>query len=196
MSNFARNVFATPLFFCGMALILSVCHRHVVCRAAVGWRGREGKKKEKHIQSGKQSIIHHVLLLKTNLNSIPFKLNISLSTFKIAQIRHKSNSNGIGHNKIYSTTFFTKRQPKIKNHNNINNILTARRQIIKTYPETMTATSESAASNLQSVIYSNENGEAKLSVLDQLLVPHEKKYIPVPDVEAAWSVIRLMQIRG
>ena len=60
----------------------------------------------------------------------------------------------------------------------------------------MTTTSENAASNLQSVIYTNDNGEPKLSVLDQLLVPHEKKYIPVPDVEAAWSVIRLMQIRG
>lgn len=52
-------------------------------------------------------------------------------------------------------------------------------------------------SNLQSIIYSNEGGNApKLSVLDQLLVPHEKKYIPIVDVEGAWSVIRLMQIRG
>jgi len=55
------------------------------------------------------------------------------------------------------------------------------------------------AANLQSIIYTNDgdaNDEPKLSVLDQLLVPHEKKYIPIPDVEAAWSVIRLMQIRG
>ena len=54
-----------------------------------------------------------------------------------------------------------------------------------------------SAANLQSIIYSNEGGnEPKLSVLDQLLVPHEKTYIPIVDVEGAWSVIRLMQIRG
>ena len=52
-----------------------------------------------------------------------------------------------------------------------------------------------AASNLQSLIYTNE-GAPKLQVLDQLLIPHEKKYIDVPDVETAWSVIREMQIRG
>ena len=55
----------------------------------------------------------------------------------------------------------------------------------------------STASNLQSLIYTNEGGSSPtLSVLDQLLVPHEKTYIPIPDVEAAWSVIRTMQIRG
>ncbi len=60
-----------------------------------------------------------------------------------------------------------------------------------------TQASSSGATNLQSIIYTNDGGnEPKLSVLDQLLVPHEKKYIPIPDVEAAWSVIRLMQIRG
>jgi methylthioribose-1-phosphate isomerase len=52
-----------------------------------------------------------------------------------------------------------------------------------------------AASNLQSLIYTNE-GVPKLQVLDQLLIPHEKKYIDVPDVETAWNVIREMQIRG
>jgi methylthioribose-1-phosphate isomerase len=52
-----------------------------------------------------------------------------------------------------------------------------------------------AASNLRSLIYSND-GAPKLQVLDQLLIPHEKKYIDVPDVETAWSVIREMQIRG
>lgn len=52
-------------------------------------------------------------------------------------------------------------------------------------------------SNLQSLIYTNDGGYSpKLSVLDQLLVPHDKIYIPIPNVEAAWSVIRTMQIRG
>uniref|UniRef100_A0A7S2XN47 Methylthioribose-1-phosphate isomerase n=1 Tax=Attheya septentrionalis TaxID=420275 RepID=A0A7S2XN47_9STRA len=49
--------------------------------------------------------------------------------------------------------------------------------------------------NLQSLIYSNEGGP-KLQVLDQLLVPKEKVYIDIPSVEAAWAVIRSMQIRG
>ena len=56
-------------------------------------------------------------------------------------------------------------------------------------------TATMAASNLQSLIYTNEEAP-KLQVLDQLLIPHEKKYIDVPDVETAWSVIREMQIRG
>ena len=61
----------------------------------------------------------------------------------------------------------------------------------------MSSATETASNNLQSLIYSNEGGSnPKLSVLDQLLVPHEKTYVPVPDVEAAWSVIRTMQIRG
>jgi len=61
----------------------------------------------------------------------------------------------------------------------------------------MSSATETASNNLQSLIYSNEGGSnPKLSVLDQLLVPHEKIYVPVPDVEAAWSVIRTMQIRG
>lgn len=55
----------------------------------------------------------------------------------------------------------------------------------------------SATNNLQSLIYSNEGGSSPtLSVLDCLLVPHEKKYVTIPDVEAAWTVIRTMQIRG
>jgi hypothetical protein len=36
----------------------------------------------------------------------------------------------------------------------------------------------------------------KLSVLDQLLIPDEKKYINIETVEDAWSVIRSMKIRG
>ncbi|KAL3943405.1 MAG: hypothetical protein SGBAC_002530 [Bacillariaceae sp.] len=52
-------------------------------------------------------------------------------------------------------------------------------------------------SNLQSLTYTNEGGSSpKLQVLDQLLIPHEKVYLDVPDVEKAWSVIREMQIRG
>jgi methylthioribose-1-phosphate isomerase len=51
-----------------------------------------------------------------------------------------------------------------------------------------------AGDNLQSLRYSPS--EPKLEVLDQLLIPHSKVYIDIPDVEAAWSVIRSMQIRG
>jgi len=54
----------------------------------------------------------------------------------------------------------------------------------------------STNTNLQSVLYENEGTGPKLSVLDQLLVPHEKTYIPILDVEGAWSVIRNMNIRG
>jgi len=51
--------------------------------------------------------------------------------------------------------------------------------------------------NLQSLIYTNKGGSSPtLSVLDQLLLPNEKTYIPIPSIEAAWSVIRTMQIRG
>jgi eIF-2B alpha/beta/delta-like uncharacterized protein len=49
--------------------------------------------------------------------------------------------------------------------------------------------------NLQSLRYTND-GSPSLSVLDQLKLPMEKVYIEVGDVEAAWSVIRSMQIRG
>jgi 5-methylthioribose kinase len=45
---------------------------------------------------------------------------------------------------------------------------------------------------LQSLEYSR----GSLSVLDQLLLPLEKKYIPVTGHEDAWAVIRSMQVRG
>jgi len=53
-------------------------------------------------------------------------------------------------------------------------------------------------SSLQSLHYTGvkDGNKPKLSVLDQLLVPKEKKYIDIPDVKAAWTVIRSMQIRG
>lgn len=54
--------------------------------------------------------------------------------------------------------------------------------------------------NLQSLIYSNPppggSSSPSLSVLDQLLIPHEKTYIPITNVQDAWTVIRTMQIRG
>lgn len=50
-------------------------------------------------------------------------------------------------------------------------------------------------SNLQSLLYTSDP-TPKLEVLDQLLIPHEKVYIAVPDAETAWSVIHKMQIRG
>lgn len=53
------------------------------------------------------------------------------------------------------------------------------------------------AVNLQSMIYTNEGGSTpQLKVLDQLLIPHEKVYIDVPDVTMAYTVIKTMQIRG
>jgi len=45
---------------------------------------------------------------------------------------------------------------------------------------------------LQSLRY--ERGT--LEVLDQLKVPQSKEYIAVPDCEAAWDVVRKMQVRG
>ena len=51
--------------------------------------------------------------------------------------------------------------------------------------------------NLQSMIYTNEGGSTpQLKVLDQLLIPHKKVYIDVPDVTMAYTVIKTMQIRG
>mmetsp|Transcript_7529 Transcript_7529/g.10956 ORF Transcript_7529/g.10956 Transcript_7529/m.10956 type:complete len:374 (-) Transcript_7529:1130-2251(-) len=50
-------------------------------------------------------------------------------------------------------------------------------------------------SSLESLRYT-KTPSPKLEVLDQLLIPHSKEYIEIPDVEAAWSVIRKMQIRG
>lgn len=55
----------------------------------------------------------------------------------------------------------------------------------------MTSTTNAS---LQAVIY--EKKEIRLQVLDQLLVPHEKIYIPIATLEDAWNVIRKMQIRG
>jgi len=52
-----------------------------------------------------------------------------------------------------------------------------------------------ASQNLQSLIYSGDE-KPTLSVLDQLLLPDEKKYIDILGVEDAWAVIRSMQIRG
>jgi methylthioribose-1-phosphate isomerase len=53
----------------------------------------------------------------------------------------------------------------------------------------------SDSNNLQSLRYSGGDNPT-LAVLDQLLIPQEKQYIDIPDVEAAWGVIRTMQIRG
>jgi len=51
--------------------------------------------------------------------------------------------------------------------------------------------------NLESMRYTNDGGQnPRLKVLDQLLVPHEKVYIDVPDVKMAYTVIKTMQIRG
>lgn len=54
-----------------------------------------------------------------------------------------------------------------------------------------------SAANLQSMQYTNEGGSApQLKVLDQLLIPQDKVYIDVPDVDMAYTVIKTMQIRG
>ena len=51
--------------------------------------------------------------------------------------------------------------------------------------------------NLRSLIFSYENGRgASLSVLDQLLLPHETKYVAILTLEHAWDAIRSMRIRG
>ena len=61
----------------------------------------------------------------------------------------------------------------------------------------MTASSATAAGDkLRSLIFDVEGGKASLSVLDQLLLPHETKYVPIKTVEDAWGAIRSMQIRG
>lgn len=58
-------------------------------------------------------------------------------------------------------------------------------------------TSLSSNNNLQSLIYTNVDGKTPtLKVLDQLLVPHEKLYVDIPDVNMAYTVIKTMQIRG
>jgi methylthioribose-1-phosphate isomerase len=54
-----------------------------------------------------------------------------------------------------------------------------------------------SSNNLQSMKYTNEGGSTpQLKVLDQLLIPHEKVFIDVPDVDMAYTVIKTMQIRG
>ncbi|KAK6354373.1 S-methyl-5-thioribose-1-phosphate isomerase [Orbilia blumenaviensis] len=45
---------------------------------------------------------------------------------------------------------------------------------------------------LQAIRY--ERGS--LSILDQLLLPHQSIYIDVPDVSTAWNAIKTMQVRG
>lgn len=49
---------------------------------------------------------------------------------------------------------------------------------------------------LRSLVFKVEDGKATLSVLDQLVLPHETKYDPVRNVEDAWDAIRSMRIRG
>lgn len=45
--------------------------------------------------------------------------------------------------------------------------------------------------NLRSLIFKYEDGKASLSVLDQLLLPHETKYVPVENVADAWDAVSL-----
>lgn len=60
---------------------------------------------------------------------------------------------------------------------------------------TIPNSSSSGSNTLKSIIYENE-GYPKLQVLDQLLIPEQKVYIPITDVEGAWTAIKTMQIRG
>eukprot|EP00584_Thalassiosira_punctigera_P016680 CAMPEP_0172555258 /NCGR_PEP_ID=MMETSP1067-20121228/58324_1 /TAXON_ID=265564 ORGANISM="Thalassiosira punctigera, Strain Tpunct2005C2" /NCGR_SAMPLE_ID=MMETSP1067 /ASSEMBLY_ACC=CAM_ASM_000444 /LENGTH=371 /DNA_ID=CAMNT_0013343773 /DNA_START=19 /DNA_END=1134 /DNA_ORIENTATION=- len=54
-----------------------------------------------------------------------------------------------------------------------------------------------SGNNLRSLIFEvRADGKASFSVLDQLLLPHETKYVPVLNVEDAWDAIRSMRIRG
>ena len=46
--------------------------------------------------------------------------------------------------------------------------------------------------NLRSLIFKYEDGKASLSVLDQLLLPHETKYVPVKNVEDAWDAVSIL----
>ena len=57
-------------------------------------------------------------------------------------------------------------------------------------------TSESAPESLRSLIYDDSGDQLSLKVLDQLLIPDEKKYIDIENMQAAWTVIRDMNIRG
>mmetsp|Transcript_9702 Transcript_9702/g.21880 ORF Transcript_9702/g.21880 Transcript_9702/m.21880 type:complete len:369 (-) Transcript_9702:226-1332(-) len=58
------------------------------------------------------------------------------------------------------------------------------------------AAATATGDNLRSLIFKVEDGKASFSVLDQLLLPHETKYVPVNNVEDAWDAIRSMRIRG
>mmetsp|Transcript_20499 Transcript_20499/g.56577 ORF Transcript_20499/g.56577 Transcript_20499/m.56577 type:complete len:399 (-) Transcript_20499:158-1354(-) len=55
---------------------------------------------------------------------------------------------------------------------------------------------EAGPASLRTLIYDDEGERPSLQVLDQLLVPDEKKYIDILDVQGAWTVIRNMNIRG
>uniref|UniRef100_A0A7S0B777 Methylthioribose-1-phosphate isomerase n=1 Tax=Pyrodinium bahamense TaxID=73915 RepID=A0A7S0B777_9DINO len=46
------------------------------------------------------------------------------------------------------------------------------------------------------VLESLRYARGSLQVLDQLKVPHQKEYVDVPDADAAWAVVRSMQVRG
>ena len=50
--------------------------------------------------------------------------------------------------------------------------------------------------NLRSLTFSYENGSADFTVLDQLALPHETKYVAILKIEDAWDAIRSMRIRG
>jgi len=58
----------------------------------------------------------------------------------------------------------------------------------------------SSSSVLESLLYRpaspDDDSPASLQVLDQLLLPDQKVYLAVPNVETTWSVIHKMQIRG
>lgn len=59
--------------------------------------------------------------------------------------------------------------------------------------------SNDTSATLRSLIYTlnpTSPPTATLSVLDQLLLPHQTTYVPIHNVHDAWSVIRSMQIRG
>jgi hypothetical protein len=52
------------------------------------------------------------------------------------------------------------------------------------------AAAAATGDNLRSLIFTVEDGIASLSVLDQLLLPHETKYVPVKNVQDAWDAVR------
>ena len=60
----------------------------------------------------------------------------------------------------------------------------------------MSEPNDPAPQSLRTLLYDDTGSRPSLQVLDQLLIPDEKKYIDIPDVKAAWTVIRDMNIRG